>query len=117
VRLQREEHKERATIVNTETTIKISDSDDEDIPTIDEAKSAQRAAKDRAFKGVYSDPAEITIKSEPRDDGPPSSPETKLKVKGKERALSSTVDVDLPDLPPQEDKKDRKSRKTYKKNQ
>lgn len=115
MRLQREEHKERATIVNTETTIKISDSDDEDIPTIDEAKSAQRTAKDRAFKGVYSNPAEVTIKSEPRDDEPPSSPETKLKVKGKERVLSSAVDVDLPDLPPKEDKKDRKSRIPHKK--
>lgn len=85
VRLHREEHKERVTIVNTApeppSGIKkdpdpVTISDDSDVPMVDEERSGQ--------------PNAPRVKSEPVEEitlpGPPPSPDSKRKTKGKEPA-------------------------------
>ena len=89
MRLHREEHKERVTLVNTEPAIKVEDSDDE-LPSIDELRSSRTAAKEKSFRA----PEDIAdrIKAEPglevtfHGSRRTASPEIKHKIK----AISSS---------------------------
>jgi DNA-directed RNA polymerase III subunit RPC4 len=73
VRLDRQEHKERTSQVNTAPTIKDmhdDDSKDSDTPMVDEERSTRvgRDARKREFKGTYDDDS-VEIKHEPAEPG------------------------------------------------
>jgi len=115
VRLHREEHKERVTLVNTEPSMKLQPESDDELPAIDELRSSRAPPKDKEFKGVYRDLAgELRVKAEPgvevtfQGSLPPttSSPESKRKIKDltsspeakqKTKDLASAIDLDLDD--------------------
>jgi DNA-directed RNA polymerase III subunit RPC4 len=111
VRLHREEHKERVTLVNTEPTIKIQSDSEEEFPTIDELRSSRAPPKDKEFKGTYQDDEATRIKAEPDMEielpyhGTPPPPESKgpakdltyspeYKRKSKDQGESSAIDLD-----------------------
>jgi DNA-directed RNA polymerase III subunit RPC4 len=95
IRLHREEHKERVTIVNTapeaQSEIKkdpepAPEDEDSDIPMVDEERSGLPT----------NEPIATRVKSEPAEDTSlpgPASPESKRKGKGKELASYSIIDT------------------------
>jgi DNA-directed RNA polymerase III subunit RPC4 len=136
VRLHREEHKERLTLVNTEPAIKIQSDSDEEFPAIDELRSSRAPAKEKEFTGTYEDfEANTRIKVEPgleltfNGTRPPpatstdpqrqvkdltSSPESKRKIK--DQLANSAIDLDGPeDDAAAKAKRERKARTFIKK--
>ena len=115
VRLHREVHKERVTLVNTEPAIKVQSDSDEEFPTVDELRSSRAPAKGKVSKGTFEDleATEARIKTEPgleltfhgiqhppagspessrQPKGRTSSPESKRK--SKDQLVNSAIDVD-----------------------
>jgi DNA-directed RNA polymerase III subunit RPC4 len=137
VRLHRQEHKERVTLVNTEPMTKLQPDSDEELPTIDELRSSRAVPGEKEFQGVYQDIVEeARIKAEPgvelsfRGSPPPpaSSPESKSNIKSltylpesKTRTkdqVSSSLAIDLEQLDEEalaKAKNDKKSRRLGKK--
>ena len=62
VRLDRKEHKERATVVNTETTVK-PEEHDSDVMIVDEGRSSKAVPQQREWRGTYDN--DVQIKTEP----------------------------------------------------
>ncbi|PMD41307.1 hypothetical protein L207DRAFT_565224 [Hyaloscypha variabilis F] len=134
VRLHREEHKERVTLVNTEPAIKVQSDSDEELPTIDEQRSSRAETREKKFKGTFEDieTVKAQIKTEPGLEltyngiRPPvaaspesdrqikertSSPESKRK--SKDHLANSEIGIDGPqDDVAAKAKRDRKARTT-----
>ncbi len=120
VRLHRQEHKERVTLVNTEPAIKIQSDSDEESPVIDELQSSRAPVKEKEFKGTYQDVEDARIKAEPGTaehvmpmnlpfHATPSSPEPRIPIKegtysrGSKRKTKDPVNSSAIDLVGQED--------------
>ena len=117
VRLHRQEHKERVTLVNTEPTIKIQSDSEEESPVIDELQSSRAPVKEKDFKGTYQDVEDTRIKAEPDTaehgvpmampfHGTPPTPEPQIPIKEgtyspeskrktKDQVTSSAIDLDV----------------------
>jgi DNA-directed RNA polymerase III subunit RPC4 len=117
VRLHRQEHKERVTLVNTEPTIKIQSDSEEESPVIDELQSSRAPVKEKDFKGTYQDVEDTRIKAEPDTaehgvpmampfHGIPPTPEPQIPIKEgtyspeskrktKDQVTSSAIDLDV----------------------
>ncbi|KAE9373632.1 hypothetical protein N431DRAFT_544581 [Stipitochalara longipes BDJ] len=136
VRLHREEHKERVTLVNTDPAIKIQSDSEEEFPTVDELQSSRTPAKSKKFKGTFEEyeATETRIKAEPgleltfhgTQPSPAASPESNRQVKDRtsspeskrktKEQLANAVDLDGPeDDVAAKAKRDRKARTSSKK--
>jgi DNA-directed RNA polymerase III subunit RPC4 len=92
IRLDRKEHKDRVTIVNTESTVKSApkDDNDSDAMIVDEGGSSRSVPQKRSWTGTYGD--DVPIKTEPGtipemryslEPTPSSPPPSEFKVPGK----------------------------------